>query len=87
VLNPTAVLWTGQEVLVTGWYGLGIAPVGIGGAALDPLTGRWRVLPDGGPSSGGSGAYAWTGGELIEWRGQGWGAGVTYNDGQVLVAS
>src|SRR5262249_53370220 len=31
VLNPTALLWTGQEVLVTGWYGLGIAPVGTGG--------------------------------------------------------
>ena len=70
--------------MVPGWYGFGIAPSDSGGAALDLVTRRWRVLASGAGSSAGNGAYAWTGTKLLEWGGQGWGAGATTNGGVIF---
>jgi hypothetical protein len=55
---------------------------GVGIAALDPTTGRWRVVgAEQAPAGLGNGAYAWTGTEVLAWGGQGGGAGSTSNSG------
>jgi hypothetical protein len=50
--------WTGTEMLVWGCFG--------NAAAFDPLTNRWRSLPD---APTGQGITVWTGRELIGWGG------------------
>src|SRR2546421_235069 len=65
-----SLAWTGQEVVL--W--------GCGQAALDPGTGRWRVLPR--PPTG-EGIAVWTGRELIGWGGgccgDAWDGGSAYD--------
>src|SRR5581483_4869487 len=70
-INNGASVWTGSELIV---YGRFIdprpAPGGIDdrarGAALDPATGQWQVLPVA-PLSGQALALAWDGTEAIGW--------------------
>jgi len=61
------LVWTGTEVLDVGWDVHGSA-LGVGGSALDPTTGRWRILPFAplpDVSDSGQLVGAWTGTELV----------------------
>lgn len=62
-------VWTGDEVLVWGGAHPGEDAAGrTDGAAYDPATGRWRVLPAS-PIPGGPGPAVWSGSELLVWGG------------------
>lgn len=74
-LTPRAYahsVWTGDELLI--WGGRGDTSTGglVDGAAWDPGSGEWRVLP---PAPGGSrpidSTAVWTGDEMILWGGIG----------------
>ncbi len=64
-------VWSGKELLLWGGAsGPGQADMRADGAAYDPRSRRWRVLPPA-PISGrtSAAAHAWTGQELIVWGG------------------
>jgi hypothetical protein len=67
--NPV-VVWTGREIIV--WGGES-GPQGTvlhaDGAAYDPSTGRWQVLPAAPISGRMSAAAVWTGSEMVIWGG------------------
>jgi hypothetical protein len=65
--HPGAIsVWTGREVLV--WGGAEGREVQGSGAAYDPVTDRWRSIPDA-PIEAIGPAFAWTGSELVVWSG------------------
>jgi hypothetical protein len=69
--SGAASVWTGKELLV--WGGLtlrGSQSVWLGdGAALDPLTNRWRPLPAAPIAPRSDVAAVWTGTEMLIWGG------------------
>jgi hypothetical protein len=68
-VSPSAV-WDGREVILTG--GQTETRTAATQAALDPATGRWRILPGGeSPAAGRRWGHrsAWTGAEVLIWGG------------------
>jgi hypothetical protein len=69
--SGTAAVWTGREVILWGGYdGRGVADgeTAFGdGAAYDPTTDRWRLLPTAPISARPPAATVWTGSEMILW--------------------
>jgi hypothetical protein len=70
--DDAAVVWTGRELIV--WGGLGYHPFRTfaDGAAYDPRTGRWALLPpapEGQWLEGDNGLAVWTGREVLVWGG------------------
>jgi hypothetical protein len=66
--SEPAFAWTGEELLIWGGFDGGFreVPYFDDGAAFDPLTGRWRMLPA--PPVGPRTPFSvWTGKELIVW--------------------
>jgi hypothetical protein len=74
-----ASVWTGDEVLVWG----GENPDGplADGAAYDPITDTWRLLPPSPMSARNAPAVAWTGDRAVFWGGHG--AGIGHRDGAI----
>lgn len=68
--DDPVVVWTGQEIIVWGGHsGSHDGVVDADGAAYDPSTGKWRVLPAA-PITGRVGpAAVWTGSEVLIWGG------------------
>jgi hypothetical protein len=71
-LVAPALAWTGREVVVLGGPFVGdtsgasaVRP----GAAYDPSTNTWRILPSNGLSPRSGQAVVWTGNELLAWGG------------------
>jgi hypothetical protein len=72
--NGAAVVWTGQELII--WGGVkvrgSIGETLADGAAYDPRTGRWALLPPAPESQwleGDNGLAVWTGREMLVWGG------------------
>jgi N-acetylneuraminic acid mutarotase len=66
--SDPAAAWTGEELLIWGGFDGGYRepPYFDDGAAFDPLTGRWRMLPAA-PIGARAPFSVWTGQELIVW--------------------
>ncbi len=68
-LDPS-VVWTGQEMIVWGGAsGPGGTQLHADGAAYDPHSGQWHVLPPAPLSPREGQAAVWTGSEMIVWGG------------------
>ncbi len=68
-----AAVWTGKEMIVWGGYDYESAynsRVSGDGAAYDPATGKWQVLPQAPLSARGDALAVWTGAELVLLGGQ-----------------
>jgi len=72
--NGAAVVWTGKELIV--WGGVSVRgtvfQTHADGAAYDPRTGRWALLPPAPESQwlqGDHGLAVWTGREMLVWGG------------------
>lgn len=65
-----SVVWTGTELLA--WGGLSVAGPAVAhadGAAYNPQTGEWRMLPAAPLSPRSNQAFAWDGTEMLVWGG------------------
>lgn len=61
-----AEVWTGKELIVWGGFARTRAAKALGnGAAYDPATGRWHLLPDSPLPPEGGAAALWTGREMV----------------------
>lgn len=70
-LEPSLV-WTGKELIVWGGYGVnrsGPAPIYGDGAAYNPTTERWRILPAAPITARNGQTAVWTGSEMVVWGG------------------
>jgi hypothetical protein len=70
------MVWTGREAVIWGGYesspkkSVFIAAAPRGGAAYDPATDRWRIVPDAPIPGRGSAVMAWTGTEVLVFGGR-----------------
>ncbi|HEY3834652.1 MAG TPA: hypothetical protein VGO03_20330, partial [Acidimicrobiia bacterium] len=74
-------VWTGRELIEWGGEIGGPGTMTDTGAAYDPATNSWRVLPSAPISARADNAAVWTGREMLVWGGDTSDAGAKTNDG------